>query len=174
MNSQIQYTLSGRLLMPFFIFITILLFNISTSAQEQPPRPITVTVSTAQHLSFGTFIQSGAFGTVSVTVNSIRSATGSIILPGMTSTITPALFLVDAEPGTLITIVKGTDTILTGSNGGTLILKIDESNPASPFIISKATGTTDVFIGGTLTVGPLGANPPGFYNGTFVITFVQQ
>ncbi len=172
MNSQIQCPLSGRLLMPFCIFIATLLFSISTSAQEQPPRPITVTVSTAQHLSFGTFIQSGAFGTVTVDVNSIRSATGSIIIPGMYSIVTPALFLVDAEPGTLITIVNGTTTSLLGSNGGTLSLAIDGSKPSSPFITTNKI--TDVLIGGTLTVGPLGANPPGIYSGTFVITFVQQ
>lgn len=172
MNSQIQQVLSGRLLMPFSIFIITLFFNVSTSAQEQPPRPITVTVSTAQHLSFGTFIQGGAYGTVTVDYDSFRSSTGSIILPGMHSTVTPALFLVDAEPGTLITIVNGSPTTLTGSNGGTLSLTIEKSKPGSPFITTNPI--TDVLIGGTLIVGPLGANPPGIYNGTFVITFVQQ
>jgi hypothetical protein len=33
---------------------------------------------------------------------------------------------------------------------------------------------TTLLVGGTLTVGDIGANPPGNYTGTFSITVVQQ
>jgi hypothetical protein len=155
-------------------FITACFFALclSLSAQEKPPRPISVRVSTAQHLSFGPIIPIGALGTVSVTYNGFRTATGNVILPYISAIISPALFIVDAEPGTLITIVNGPDVQLNGSNSGFLTLHLGEPSTGSPFI---ATGTsTDVFIGGTLSIGSLLANPAGAYIGSFQVTFIQQ
>ena len=172
MNSQTRYTLLRKLLMPFCLFACLLVVQTPLKAQEKPPRPITVTVSTAQQLRFGSFIQAGVNGTVTVTYDGFRTATGSIILPNMSSIVTPALFIVDAEPGTLITIVNGPTAILTGSNGGTISLELGQSNTHSPFITRSQY--TEVFIGGTLTVGSLSANPAGFYNGTFQVTFIQE
>ena len=173
MNNMIQFQWLKRLCMPFCLLAAMLLASVLQSeAQEQPPRPITVTVNTAQHLSFGSFIQNGNNGTVTVTYDGFRTATGSIILPNMSSIVTPALFIVDAEPGTLITIMNGSTATLTGSNGGTLSLSLGESSTRSPFI--TAGQLTDVFIGGTLTIESLGANPAGFYNGQFQVTFIQQ
>ena len=172
MNSQIQYSLLKKLFTPLCLLAFLLAVQTQSKAQEKPPRPITVTVSTAQHLRFGSFIQAGTNGTVTVTYDGFRTATGSIILPNMSSIVTPALFIVDAEPGTLITIVNGPTAILTGSNGGTISLELGQSNTQSPFITRSQY--TDVFIGGTLTIGSLMANPAGFYNGTFMVTFIQE
>lgn len=172
MNSQIQCPLVKRLLLPFYLFICTIILYIPANAQEKPPKPIIVTVSTLQHLSFGTFIQSGSNGTITVTHQGMRTATGSVILPNMSSTVTAALFEVEALPGTLITIINGPDSQLSGSKGGLLILKLEQSNTGSPFITTS--DRTDVFIGGTLTVGSLLANPAGAYSGTFTVTFIQQ
>lgn len=172
MNSSLKCSSLQKLLLPFCLLICSICLYIPAFAQEQPPKPIVVTVSTLQHLSFGTFIQSGASGTVTVDYTGSRTATGSVILPGMFSIVTPALFQVSALPGTLITLVNGTASTLTGSNGGSLILNLGQSNTGSPFITTGSS--TDVFIGGTLTVGPTGANPAGIYNGTFTVTFIQQ
>jgi hypothetical protein len=172
MNNQIKRSMLIRLLMPFCLLVSILALNAPCIAQEKPPRPILITVSTAQHLSFGTFIQAGTYGTVTVSYDGARSATGSIILPNMSSIVTPALFIIDAEPGTLITIFNGPPAILTGSNGGFLTLTIGEASTRSPFITSSQY--TDVFIGGTLEVESLLADPAGFYSGTFQVTFIQQ
>jgi Domain of unknown function (DUF4402) len=154
--------------------IFLLLIYVSVSAQEMPPRPITVTVVTSQNLSFGNFAQGSLGGTVSVSSSGIRSWTGNIVLLTGGS-VSPALFDVVANRGTLITIVNGSDVSLNGSNGGTLMLHIGASSTGSPFITSVARPTpTHVYIGGTLTVGNPGANPPGDYSGTFQVTFVQQ
>ena len=171
MNSQIQYSLYRRLLLPFCFFVCMLLFYVSANAQEKPPKPISVTVSTLQNLNFGTFTYSGSSGTVSIDRNGVRSSTGDIIL---LSNIFPsaALYDVEAIPGTLITITNGPDIYLTGSNGGTLLLHIGDSFPFNPFI---ATGAhTAVTIGGTLTVGTAATNRPGLYGGTFSVKFDQQ
>ncbi len=172
MNSQILSQIAKKLLIPLSLLLCILFHNYEMSAQENPPKPIVVTVSTLQHLSFGTFIQSGANGTVTVTPEGARTATGNIILPNTSSIVTPALFEVTALPGTLITIVNGPDSPLSGSNGGTIMLKIGDSSTNSPFIANGEH--TEVFIGGTLTVGSLMANPAGAYNGVFLVTFIQQ
>ena len=172
MNSQIISQLSKRLLIHFSLLMGIILLFFSVKAQERPPKPITVTVSTLQHLSFGSFIQCGTNGTVTVTPEGARIATGNIILPNMSSIVTPALFEVTALPGTLITIVNGPDSPLSGSNGGTIMLQIGESSTNSPFIANS--DHTEVFIGGTLTVGSLMANPAGAYSGIFQVTFIQQ
>lgn len=174
MNSPIQYLLLKRLGLPFILIVFCMICYTSARAQERPPRPVTVRVSTAQHLQFGSFIQTGSSGTVSVEYTGTRTATGSVILPNISSSAfpTPALFIVDAEPGTLITILNGPDAILTGSNTGTLTLKIGDSSTRSPFVTRSQY--TDVFIGGTLIVGPMSANPAGSYNGTFTVTFIQE
>lgn len=171
MNSQLQYVLFKRLLMPLLL-LACLLFSVHTRGQERPPRPILVKVSTLQHLQFGSFIQNGSLGEVIVSPMGGRIATGSVILPNINSNISAALFVVDAEPGTLISILNGPDVLLTGSKGGTMKLKIGESSTRSPFI--TRTQFTDVTIGGTLTVGSLEANPAGEYSGTFTVTFIQE
>ena len=177
MNSQNQYTLPGILLVTFCLFFCLLLSYNQANAQEKPPRPITVTVNTAQHLSFGSFIVYGSGGTVTVDYTGNRPIpTGNIIgISNMRSLpISAALYIVDAEPGTLITIVNGPPAYLTGNNGGTIRLDLGEPSTKSQFVTPIGSQYTDVFIGGTLTIGSLMANPPGVYNGTFQVTFIQQ
>lgn len=174
MNSPILYSLLKRLRLPLLMLVIVLAFAVRVTGQEKPPKPILVTVSTAQHLQFGSFIQTGSNGSVTVDHTGARSATGSVILPNISSSAFPtaALFIVEAHPGTLITILNGPDVFLTGSNGGTMRLTIGESSTRSPFITRGRY--TDVFIGGTLTVGSLTANPAGAYSGTFQVTFIQE
>ncbi len=172
MNSHIKHPRSNRIPTLFYLIICTNLFYFPVHAQERPPKPIAVSVSTLQHLSFGTFIQSGVSGTVVVDYNGFRTATGYIILPNSSSVVTPALFQVTALPGTLITISNGPDVPLSGSNGGTVMLTIGPSSTGSPFVARSLT--TNVFIGGTLTVNSLAANPAGNYSGTFQVTFIQN
>jgi hypothetical protein len=85
----------------------------------------------------------------------------------------PAIFDVEATSGLLITVMNGPDATLTGSNGGTLTLKLGASNPASPFVsTADPPYRKSVSIGGTLSMGSL--SPPGTYNGTFSVTFNYQ
>lgn len=174
MNSPIPTRLIKRLALPFLLCVFTMIGFTTIKAQEKPPRPITVTVNVARQLQFGSFIQSGSYGTVTVDYSNTRSATGSIMLPNIGSSAFPtsALFIVDAEPGTLITIVNGQPVELTGSNGGKITLTLGEASTRSPFVTRDRS--TDVFIGGTLEVKSLAANPAGSYSGTFQVTFIQQ
>lgn len=141
---------------------------------ENPPRPVIIYVNPAQGLQFGAFYQGALGGTVIVYPNGSRSTTGSVIQTNQGIAFSPAIFEVDAEPGTLVTIVNGPDVTLSGSNGGTISLHIGSSDPASPFIATQTSpGRTQIRIGGTLTLTNPLANPPGNYSGTFSVTFIQ-
>ena len=171
MNSRIQHRLPERLLMPLYFIICAIILSQPAHGQENPPKPILVTVSTLQHLDFGRFCYGDGSGTsVIIYPEGMRSSTGNIIL--LSSNFSAALYDVESIPGTIITIANGPDATLTGSNGGTLTLHIGDSYPHSPFI---TTGKhTTVTIGGTLIVGVIGANPAGSYGGTFSVNFIQQ
>jgi hypothetical protein len=156
--------------------IILLLFALFTvHAQEPPPRPISIFVNPAQGLIFGAFFQGPTGGTVTVNPDGSRMVTGSIVQANLGFPFSPAIFEVDANPGTLITIMNGPDITLTGSNGGTLSMHIGTSSTGSPFVATATSpARTQVKIGGTLTVGNPLANPSGSYSGTFSVTFIQQ
>ncbi|SDF68212.1 DUF4402 domain-containing protein [Chitinophaga filiformis] len=144
-------------------------------AQEPPPRPISVYVNPAQGLIFGAFFQGVTGGTVTVFPDGSRTVTGSIVQANLGLPFSPAIFEVEANPGTLISIMNGPDVTLTGSNGGTLSLHIGTASTGSQFITNTTPpARTLVRIGGTLTVGPPLANPAGSYSGIFSVTFIQE
>lgn len=155
------------------LVIITTMITASLSAQEWPPIPIEVT-PTAQELSFGSFTMGAVGGTVTVSPASFRSSTGDVILLSMGS-FSAARFEILSNPGTLISILNGPDVVLPGSNGGSLLLTIGSSDPVSPFVTNVIPPvTTDLLIGGTLTVSNIAANPAGSYSGTFQLTFIQE
>jgi hypothetical protein len=151
--------------------VILIFMSFVANAQEHPPRPMQV--STTQNLSFGAFIQGTLGGKVIIDPQGSRTVTGDLIPANMGYSYYPAIFQVDAIPGSIISIVFGPDAILNGNNGGTLTLHVDTSLPSSPFI-NSTNATTQVRIGGTLNVSNSIANPAGNYIGSFSITFVQQ
>lgn len=140
--------------------------------QENPPRPITVTVNLAQNLHFGTFYHGNAGGTVIIYPDGSRSATGEIVL--LNSSFTPALFDVVANQGTLVSILDSPDATLNCLCGGTLTLTVRQADSYPTIITTVPPASTQVKVGGTLYVSNSLANPPGDYSGTFVVTFVQE
>lgn len=162
-----------------FLLLGILLVLSHSEAFAQqppaPPRPIAVYVNPAQGLNFGAFYQGNAGGSVIVYPNGSRSVTGDVIQANLGFSFSPALFEVDANPGTLISILNGPDVTLTGSNGGSMMLHIGSASPGSPFVTTAIPpARTVVSVGGTLTVSSPLANPAGSYSGTFSVTFIQE
>lgn len=144
-------------------------------AQEDPPRPVLVFVNNSQHLSFGAFSHGAAGGTVTVNPDESRSSSGSVLLLNLGYVYSAALFDIRANPGTVISILNGPDVVLPGSNGGSILLHLTTSLPASPFVTTVPWPTfTQVRIGGRLTVGNAAANPPGNYSGSYSVTFIQE
>ncbi|NVO21346.1 MAG: DUF4402 domain-containing protein [Bacteroidetes bacterium] len=151
----------------------LLAMNLVSKAQENPPRPMSVT--TFQNLSFGAIIQGYSGGTVIIYPSGSRSVTGDILQANLGYSYYPAIFEVGANPGTLVTIINGPDAVLNGSNGGSMTLHLGDTDPPSPFINTlNPSGLTQVRVGGTLSVGNSLVNPAGSYSGTFSVTFIQQ
>jgi len=160
-----------------FFYVSALLLGCSFSAKAQPPppRPISIYVNPAQGLIFGAFFQGVSGGTVIVYPDGSRAVTGSLVQAGLGYPYSPAIFEVDANVGTAVSIMNGPDVTLTGSNGGSIGLHIGTASTGASFITSVASPSrTQVRIGGTLTVGNPLANPSGNYSGVFSVTFIQQ
>lgn len=144
--------------------------------QEPPPRPVIITVNPAQPLAFGAFTPGAAGGSVTVSPDgTTRTTTGTVITLNLGMLYTPAMFYVRANPGTVISLLSGPPSTISGSNGGTLSLQLDNTYPASPFVtMVPYQQQTTVLLGGTLYVGTIGSNPAGNYSGTINVTFVQE
>ena len=154
--------------------IILLLFAGSTSmeAQEDPPRPPSITVT--GDLSFGAFYHGASGGTVIISPAGARTSTGDIVLLGMGYSYSPARFNIYSNAGTIISILNGPDVQLSWS-GFTMNLNIGTSLPASPFVNSNPYSVpTELTVGATLTVGNSASNPPGNYTGSFNITLVVE
>jgi hypothetical protein len=156
------------------VFILLLIHVLTASGQEPPPRPITVSV-TGQSLNFGAFSQGAAGGSVTITPVGGRNSTGDIILLNLGYSFSAAIFEVVGYAGTVVSLLDGPDIVLSGSTGGSMLLHIGDSSPASPFVITNDPPvSTLLYIGGILTVRNPGLNPPGNYSGTYNITFIQE
>jgi len=144
------------------------------AAQEPPPRPVRIT-PTAQILSFGAFYTGAGGGTVIIDPSGARSSTGNVVLLGLGYTYTSAMFEIHAQRGTVISILKGPDVLLSGIPAGSLSLHIGNTIPNSPLVSNVVYNIAiPLYVGGTLTVGPPASNPPGSYSGSFNITIVKE
>ena len=140
-----------------------------------PPRPLAVYASPEQGLVFGTFFRGNTGGTVIIYPDGSRSVTGDIVQSNMGVPFSPAIFEVEANQGTVVTILNGSDITLNGSNGGTVTLHLGSSSSGSPFITSAVPpARNSIRIGGTLTVGGPLTSPSGSYSGSFNVTFIHQ
>ena len=158
-----------------YISIALLACSLAATAQPPPPRPIAVYANPAQGMIFGAFFQGSSGGTVILNPDGSRSSTGSLILANLGYPYSPALFDIDANAGTVVTIMNGPNVTLNGSNGGSITLHIGASSKGPSFTTTIVPPSqTPVWIGGTLTVGSPLANPSGSYSGTFSVTFIQQ
>ena len=159
------------------LFALFTLLYCSASAQDPtdslPGDPGGVDVSKVQDLSFGAFSAGAGSGTVTISNSGTRSSTGGVTLLNLGVSYFNAVFDIEAPPGTIITVINGSNINLTGSNGGTATLQIGSCSPASPFTTTASPPSrTPVSIGGTLTVGS--SPTPGTYSGTFSVTFNYQ
>lgn len=162
------------------LLLTFVLLLISFSgnvvkAQELPPIPVDVQVSTEQFLNFGAFTVGDAGGTVNVDHTGTRTWTGDVTLLNLGGPVTPALFDVYVNPGTLVTISHPASFELLGDNGNKIYLEVNSYSTGQNFISTSAAEVPNsIYIGGTLQLGNSQANPPGKYSGTITITFNQQ
>lgn len=146
-----------------------------TPTDSLPGDPGSLTVYTLQNMAFGALHPGASGGSVSISTAGSRSFTGSVVLLNLGIAYFQSIFEIEAPAGTIVSILNGPDATLTGSNGGSMSLRINNSEPASPFSTTvPSPGRTTVNIAGTLTVGNPSVTLPGSYSGTLYITFNQE
>ncbi len=154
--------------------LVLLCFWSEARAQEDPPRPPTITQTI--DLRFGAFYHGPAGGTVIVDESGFRSTgVGDVVLLGLGFPVSAAHFNIYSNIGTLINILGITDFYLT-SGANSMKVEIGDTNPALPFVNNNPYSIpTELTIGATLYVGqPTPNPPPGNYNGTFEVTLVLE
>jgi hypothetical protein len=169
-NSKIPYN-------TVCVIITSLVLCVSYSYGQPSLTPRSIEVNATQSLQFGTFaLTGGAGGSVIVSYDGSRTSSGSLALLAVAPYAQPAIFEVKLLQGRNININFSASTSLTGSDGGTLTLNIgptEKGISTADFPTNNSRDfTTLLRVGGTLDI-PSGAIP-GFYTGTFFITFNQE
>ena len=157
----------------FILMITVIILLLASSAevraQEDPPRPPSITL--VSDLGFGAFYSSSG-GTVTIDEYDGRTSVNvTLFFFGYTSA---AHFNVYANSGTIINILNIPDFQLTWS-GYSMNVEIGATYPALPFVNTNPYSMpTEITFGATLSVGNPTANPPGNYIGTFDVTLVVE
>lgn len=151
-----------------------LLFILAVLAISLPVRS-QMLVYPLQNFNFGSFFQGTDGGTVDISADGSRSASGGIVLINSGASYSQAIFEIDAAEGSILSVLNGPDITLYGSKGGSITLRLSNSDPASPFVTTAIPpARTVVRIGASLTIGNSSASPPGNYSGSFSITFHQE
>jgi hypothetical protein len=149
--------------------------NAQTPTDSLPGDPGGLYVYTIQNMSFGAFCHGNTGGSVIIANDGSRSVTGDVIALNLGIQYFNAIFELNVPSGTIISILNGPDAILSGSNGGSMTLRMGSSSPLTPYMtVVSPPSRTQVNIGGTLTVGNNSVSPPGSYTGTFYITFNHE
>ncbi len=141
--------------------LILILFAIPVNGQIPP--------TIIQTLSFGTFCTGQAGGTISVSPAGTCTVTGDVIPIGKGTVCSPIIIELEAPVGSRMTILE-TKSLLKGNNGNTMVLRINGTDPATPFVTRQ--NRTSISIGGTLTVPGSGQVPAGKYTGQLFITFL--
>ena len=109
-----------------------------------------ISINKSIDLSFGNVAVSPTVaGTVVLDPASARTKTGGVTLPVITGTVTAAKFTVAGAAGTTYAITLPASVLL--SNGGNT-MTVDNFTSTPTATGSLATGTEDIFVGGTLNV----------------------
>ena len=152
------------------------LFRISFSIAQPDLPQRTLTVTATQTIRFGKICVKGSGGTVIVGWDGSRTSTGEVVLLSRSPTAQAAIFEIKLCQGRNVSISFDATTILTGSNGGSLILDIGPTekgmNGASFTTKDDCNFITQLRVGGTLHIP--GTAPRGSYTGSFGITFNHQ
>ena len=157
------------------LLFPVIFFCIQIPAQNTPfPPPNQMQVYSIQQLEFGSFSTGASGGMVVISPQGVRTPSGSVILMG--SSFNQAIFEIQLIPGRLVDVIMGPQIQLTRiGGGGSMNMQVGPSDRGTSFITNGGHPFMNtVNVGGTLYVGNSTANPPGSYEGTFSVTFIQE
>ncbi len=132
-------------------------------------------VSVMQEISFGAFAQGNSGGSITISAEGTRWASGTVVPLNFGAAYLPLILEIEGPRGSIVSMLTNETILLTGSNGGTMKLKLSASNPAMPFIITDdAPSKSIIKIGAELIAGNANVSPPGNYSGSLNISFVVE
>jgi len=132
-------------------------------------------VTVKQEFNFGAFTQGPSGGTISILPDGLRTASGSVVPLNFGATYLPLVLEIEGPKGSVVSMLAQDIALLTGSNGGVMRLRVKNSYPAMPFIITDdAPAKSIIKIGADLIVGNSSESPPGNYIGTLNISFIRE
>lgn len=134
-----------------------------------------LTATETAQLNFGRFSPEVQGGQVIVTPSGVRSATGSVVLGGGTSS--SGKFYITGAPDATFSIQLPTEPsyLLHQNSNKTMVVSNWSSVPAAGEGTGiLVNGEQYVNIGATLMVGSLIDNPVGMYAGTYELTFAYN
>lgn len=178
LNKILSYMKYRHSLLSIIFYGSVFFFlgTVSLNAQIEPgpggvqlaARKANISVSLTRGLIFGGFFTGSTGGSVTVTSSGTRTATGSVVLiptrPG-----SQAIFAVTLDRKATVSWTVSSIVNLSNGKGNTLQLTVNDFYPVSPAYLQF--GSSNVNVGGTITVGSPAAAPPGDYTGSFSITF---
>lgn len=163
------------------IVILISTFFLSLNAQTsiigriEAEIAIPVTAVETNLLNFGKLVSDAAGGTIQITPQGERTASGSIIL--MDEIFSAGKFILSGVPSSLVSIVlpqTPQKLYLTNGNHEITVDKFVSDVPAGGQIVRQSDGKAEVSIGATLYIENGLSNPAGFYTGTYEAVFTYN
>lgn len=136
---------------------------------------VPVTAVETELLNFGKIIPEASGGSVVISPNGERTASGSILL--MDDTYSAGRFTVAGVPSSLVSIIlPQTPQRLTLTNGNSEITvdAFTSDVPVGGQVVRQSDGKTEISIGATLLIGNGLSNPAGYYSGTYEVVFMYN
>lgn len=122
-------------------------------------------------LNFGRFSPETQGGKIILTPDGVRSVQGTVVLAGGTHSAASFYVSGQYEATFSIALPLGPVVLTNLQNEKTMIVSDWQSSPAPGIGMGKLVGgSMTIYIGATLTVGDMNANPVGMYAGTFAVT----
>ena len=164
---------------PQLLMVLAFLFFLHGKSQQVGVSVTTVgaalKVTVKQEINFGAFTQGYAGGSISILPEGNRMASGTVVPLNFGSTYMPLILEIEGPKGSIVSMLANETSILAGSNGGIMKLKMKSSYPVMPFIIAEdAPSKSIIRIGAELIVGNSTESPPGNYSGNLNISFVVE
>lgn len=136
---------------------------------------VPVTATETELLNFGKIVAEAGGGSVVISPNGERTASGSLLL--MDEIYSAGRFTVAGVPNSLVSVLlPQTPQRLTLSNGSSEIY-VDafiSDIPVGGQVIRQADGKAEISIGATLLIGNGLSNPAGYYTGTYEVVFMYN
>lgn len=167
------------------LLITIVLLSFSVVSEVKAQSTIRVrataeviealaTRETSQ-LSFGRFSPEAQGGKIIMSPNGVRTAEGSVVLAGGTSSSAGFIITGQLEATFSITLPTTPEILTNLENAKTMTVGEWKSSLATGEAVGKMTeGGLTLSVGASLFVGDMNANPAGIYTGSYAVTVVYN